>query len=150
MTTIHANSAHDALARLEMMAAMTGYDMPINVVRKYIAAALKIVVHLTRLKGGARKLVQICEIAGMEDGHYEIEEIFGFEQTGVGKNGQAVGDFYATGYRPKCLERIAAHGYDLPDELFDEGKRYPQEKQQGFAPADRDRVAGQQVEMVIH
>jgi pilus assembly protein CpaF len=124
MTTIHANSAHDALARLEMMAAMTGYEFPISVVRHYVASAIKLVVHLARLKGGPRKVVQVCEIAGIEEGQYVVEPIFGFEQTSVDRHGRAVGHFFATGYRPHCLRRITAYGIELPDDLFDEGKRY--------------------------
>jgi pilus assembly protein CpaF len=125
MTTIHSNSALDALSRLEMMAAMTGYDLPINVIRNYVAAGIKLVFHVSRLKGGPRKLVQILEIDGIEDGQYKVEEIFGFEQTSIDKRGRAVGHFYATGYRPKVVDRIAAYGVELPDDMFDEGKRYP-------------------------
>jgi len=139
MTTIHANSAHDALARLEMMVAMSGIELPINVVRNYVASGIKLVVHLTRLKGGPRKVMQICEITGVEDGQYQLEEIFGFEQTGLDENGVAVGNFYATGYRPKCLERIAAYGRELPDSLFDEGKRYP-EGAESAAPENGENV----------
>ncbi len=126
MTTIHSNSAHDALARMEMMSAMTGFDFPINVIRNYIASGIRIVVHMARLKGGPRKIVQICEIAGIEDGQYHLEDIFGFEQTSLDEHGVAIGNFYATGYRPECLKRIAAYGRELPDSMFDEGKRYPQ------------------------
>jgi pilus assembly protein CpaF len=125
MTTIHSNSALDALSRLEMMAAMTGYDLPVHVIRNYVAAAIKLVFHVTRLKGGPRKLVQILEINGVEDGQYRVEEVFGFEQTSIDKRGRAVGHFYASGYRPKILGRIAAYGIELPDDMFDEGKRYP-------------------------
>lgn len=125
MTTIHSNSALDALSRLEMMAAMTGYELPINVIRNYVAAGIKLVFHVSRLKGGPRKLVQILEIDGVEDGQYKVEEIFGFEQTSIDKRGRAVGHFYATGYRPKVVDRIAAYGVELPDDMFDEGKRYP-------------------------
>jgi pilus assembly protein CpaF len=124
MTTIHANSAIDALSRLEMMAAMTGYELPINVIRNYVAAGIKLVFHVARLKGGPRKLVQILEIDGVEDGQYNVHEVFGFEQTGIDKRGRAVGSFYATGYRPKVVGRIAAFGIELPDDMFDEGKRY--------------------------
>lgn len=147
MTTIHANSALDALSRMEMMAAMTGFEFPISVIRNYIASGIKMVVHLSRLKGGPRKVVQISEIAGIEDGQYVLEEVFGFEQTGLDDDGAAIGDFYATGYRPQCLERIAAYGTRLPDELFDEGKRYPQpvvlNEEQEYIPDD------EQIEVVI-
>ena len=139
MTTIHANSAYDALARLEMMTALSGVDLPIEVVRNYIAAGVRLVVHLSRLKGGPRKVMQVSEIVGVEDGKYRLETIFGFEQTGLNDQGVAIGHFYATGYRPKLLERITAYGGDLPDSLFDEGKRYPQPLQ--AIPADGENDA---------
>jgi pilus assembly protein CpaF len=118
LTTIHANDTRDALARLEMMVAMTGFDLPVPVVRQYIAAGIKLVVHLSRLKGGARKAMRVSEIVGVGDGMYQIEDIFVFEQSGVDE-GSAVGRFRATGYRPRCLERLRSTGVSLPDELFE-------------------------------
>lgn len=118
MTTIHANSARDALTRLEMMVAMTGIELPINVVRQYAAAGINLVIHGSRLKGGPRRIMQVSEIVGVKDGEYVLEEIFGFEQTGVDASGTAVGEFYATGYRPRCLSRLKSSGVNLPDELF--------------------------------
>ena len=118
MTTIHANSARDALTRLEMMVAMTGFELPISVVRQYIAAGITLIVHGARLKGGPRRVTQVSEIVGVRDGAYEVEDIFGFEQTGVNADGVAVGEFFVTGYRPKCLHRLKAHGISLPDEMF--------------------------------
>jgi pilus assembly protein CpaF len=118
MTTIHANSARDALTRLEMMVAMTGVELPIGVVRQYAAAGINIVVQASRLKGGPRRMMQVAEIVGVKNGDYHLEEIFGFEQTGVDAAGTAVGEFYATGYRPRCLARLKAAGVNLPEELF--------------------------------
>ena len=117
LTTIHANDTLDALARLEMMVAMTGFDMPISVVRQYITAGITLVVHLARLKGGARRVMRISEIVEVENDTFQTNDIFGFEQTGI-KNGEAVGRFYATGYRPKCLDRLRASGADLSEEIF--------------------------------
>lgn len=118
MTTIHANSARDALTRLEMMVAMTGIELPINVVRQYAAAGINLVVHASRLKGGPRRMMQVSEIVGIENGDYVLKDVFGFEQTGVDANGSAVGEFFATGYRPKCLSRLKASGITLSDDLF--------------------------------
>lgn len=118
MTTIHANTARDALTRLEMMVAMTGVELPIGVVRQYTAAGISLVVQASRLKGGPRRIMQVSEIVGIKNGEYLLEEIFGFEQTGVDAEGVAVGEFYATGYRPHCLHRLKASGMNLPDELF--------------------------------
>jgi len=118
MTTIHANTARDALARLEMMVAMTGVELPINVIRQYTAAGINLVVHGSRLKGGPRRIMQVSEIVGIKDGQYQLEDIFGFEQTGVDAEGSAVGEFFATGYKPKCLTRMKAAGVTLNDNLF--------------------------------
>jgi pilus assembly protein CpaF len=118
MTTIHSNSARDALSRLEMMVSMTGTELPINVIRQYVAAGINLVIHGSRLKGGPRRIMQVCEIVGIRDGQYHLEEVFGFEQTGVDAEGTAVGEFYATGYRPKCLGRMKAAGVNLSDDLF--------------------------------
>ena len=122
LTTIHANDTRDALSRLEMMVAMTGLEIPVYVVREYIAAGLKLVVHLARLKGGIRRVTRISEIVGIKGGEYQLAEVFGFEQLGVGEDGVAFGQFYATGYRPKCLDRLRASGVDLPDDLFEARK----------------------------
>ncbi|MCL6503822.1 MAG: CpaF family protein [Pirellulales bacterium] len=124
LTTVHANSARDALARLEMMVAMTGFDLPVPVVRQYIATGIKLIVHLARLKGGPRHVMQILEIVGVENGTYRLEEVFGFEQLGVDAEGVAYGEFYATGYQPQCLSRLKASGVRLPEGLF-ERRRFP-------------------------
>ncbi len=122
LTTIHANDTRDALSRLEMMVAMTGLEIPVHVVREYIAAGIKLVVHLARLKGGIRRVMRVSEIVGIRDGEYALEEIYGFEQQGVGEEGVAFGRFYATGYRPRCLERLRASGVEVPDDLFEAKK----------------------------
>jgi len=119
LTTIHANSARDALVRLEMMVAMTGFDLPISVVRQYVASGIKLVVHLARLAGGPRRVMQVAEIVDVQDGNYRIENIFEFRQREVGEDGIARGDFFATGYVPTCLERMEAAGARLPKSLFE-------------------------------
>ncbi len=118
LTTIHANDTQDALARLEMMVAMTGFELPTTVVRQYIAAGIRLVVHLSRLKGGIRRVMRISEIVEIKNGEYVLEDVFGFEQTGVAEDGRAEGRFYATGYKPACLARMRAEGCELPDSLF--------------------------------
>jgi pilus assembly protein CpaF len=105
-----------------MMVAMTGLEIPVQVVREYIAAGIKLVVHLARLKGGIRRVTRVSEIVGIREGEYQLQEIFGFEQQGVDEEGVAFGRFYATGYRPKCLERLMASGVELPDDLFEAKK----------------------------
>jgi pilus assembly protein CpaF len=118
LTTVHANSALDALARLEMMVAMTGFNLKTEVVRNYIRSGINLIVHLARLAGGPRRVLQISEIVEAGPGDYAIEDVFGFEQTDVDSNGVAVGHFFVTGYKPKCLSRIRAAGFHLSDDLF--------------------------------
>jgi pilus assembly protein CpaF len=120
LTTIHANDTRDALNRLEMMVTMAGFEMPLPVIRNYIGSALRIVVQLARLKGGMRKVMRISELVGLKKRRfYVVRDLYGFRQTGV-QSGRAVGDFYATGVVPRCLDRLHAAGFDLPPELFQE------------------------------
>ncbi len=119
LTTIHANDARDALSRLELMVAMSGFDLPISVVRQYIVSGMALVVHLARLKGGVRRVMQVSEIVGVRDNGFQLEDVFGFEQTSVDELGVAQGEFFFTGFRPTCLGRLRASGIRLPDELFD-------------------------------
>lgn len=119
LTTIHANDTRDALARLEMMVAMAGFDLPVPVTRQYISTGIKLVVHLSRLSGGIRRVMRVTELQQVDDGGYVTQDIFGFEQQGVTDDGVAYGEFYATGNRPNCLQRLRSAGLDLPDEMFE-------------------------------
>ena len=118
MTTIHANSTRDALARLEVMIAMAGYDIPMRALRQQIASALQLVVQSQRLTGGKRKVTRVSEITGMEGDQVQVHDLFQFEQTGVDGQGHATGQFIATGIRPHCAERIEHRGISLPSDLF--------------------------------
>jgi pilus assembly protein CpaF len=120
LTTIHANDTRDALARLEMMVMLAGFDLPVPVIRQYIASAIGLVVHTARLKGGPRKVLRVSEIIGLRRRAFVLKDIFGFRQLGV-QEGRAFGEFYATGYEPSFLTRIKAEGIDLPAALFQEG-----------------------------
>lgn len=121
MTTIHANDTRDALARLEMMVAMSGFELPLPVIRQYIANGIGIILHASRLKGGQRCITRVSEIIALNDrGDYQVEDIFGFRQTGVDDQGNAIGEFYATGYRPVCLERMESSGIKLSDQIFEQ------------------------------
>jgi pilus assembly protein CpaF len=117
LTTIHANSAHDALSRLEMMVAMTGFEVPVHVVRQYIASGISLIVQVARLAGGVRRVMQVSEIVPSPEG-YLIKDIFGFEQTGVNEDGIAVGEFFASGHVPGFLTRIRASGAKLNEGIF--------------------------------
>ena len=119
LTTIHANDTRDALTRLEMMVMLAGFELPVPVIRYYIATAITLVVHLSRLKGGKRKVLRISEVLGTDPAPFDIRDIFGYRQLGV-RNGSAFGEFYATGYQPRVMERLRAMGIELPRELFHE------------------------------
>ncbi len=118
MTTIHANSCRDALARLEQMVAMAGFDLPIKSLRSQIASALDVVIQLQRLSDGRRYLVSLHEITGMEGDIITMQEIFKFKQTGRDAKGNILGEFRATGIRPKFMQDFATKGIQLSAEIF--------------------------------
>ncbi|OWK35262.1 CpaF family protein [Fimbriiglobus ruber] len=120
LTTIHANDTRDALARLEMMVMMAGYELPVPVIRYYIATAITLVVQLSRLTGGKRRMIRVSEVRGVRDGRVALKDVFGYRQLGV-RDGVAFGEFYSTGYRPRVLEKLTAMGVELPEETFTEG-----------------------------
>src|SRR5207302_6610252 len=108
LTTVHANDTREALSRLEIMVGMSGFDLPIWVIRRQIASAIHIVVQVSRLLGGPRKVIKISEVAGMEGDNFMMHDVFVFKQTGVDQKRKAQGHFLATGIRPNCLGRLAA------------------------------------------
>jgi pilus assembly protein CpaF len=119
MTTVHANNSRDALSRVENMVSMAGLPFPVKVIRQQMSSALNIVLQVARLTGGKRRLVSISEFAGMEGDIICLQDIFVYKQTGVSKDGVAMGQFEACGVRPRALERIASEGYDIPGKLFE-------------------------------
>ena len=119
LTTIHANAPRDALARLEIMVSMAGLEIPVWSIRKQIASAVQVIVQVSRLMGGARKVVRIAEVTGMEEDNVVMHDLFVFKQTGVDDRERAQGYFETTGIRPHCLDRLAALGARLPPNLFD-------------------------------
>ena len=124
LTTIHANSPRDALARLETLVAMSGISIPTNAVRRYISSAIDILIHVSRLVDGGRKVVSLQEITGMEGDMITMQEIFRFEQTGLDENGRVKGVFRATGIRPRFVEKFKAFGIPLSMDLTDPDKVY--------------------------
>lgn len=123
LTTIHANETRDALSRLEMMVGMAGFDIPIWIIRRQISSAIHIVVQVSRMHGGARKVVKISEVTGVEGDVVSMHDLFGFKQTGVDANLSAQGYYYSTGIRPRCMEQLAAAGINLPVAMFEAGVR---------------------------
>jgi pilus assembly protein CpaF len=121
LTTIHANSARDALSRMETLTLMAGMDLPLRVVREQIASAVDLIVHQSRLKDGSRKVTAITEVAGMEGETIVMTDIFKFEQTGIGPDDKVLGDLKPTGIRPMFSPRLEASGFRLGAELFNTG-----------------------------
>lgn len=118
MTTVHANTARDALSRVEQMIGMSGIDIPARSARAQIASALNVVIQVGRLSDGRRKLLSVSELTGMEGDVVTMQEIFRFRQTGIAADGQVLGKFEATGIRPKFIEQVMAHGVTLSADLF--------------------------------
>jgi pilus assembly protein CpaF len=123
MTTIHANSPRDALARIETMAMMTNLNLPEKAIRKQIASAVSLILQVARFTDGTRRLTHITEITGMESEVVSMQDLFSFEKQGVTAEGRVVGAFTAAGIRPKFAERLKAAGYDLPIDMFDQPGR---------------------------
>ena len=118
MTTVHANTARDALSRLEQMVSMMGLDLPLSAIRSQVASGLHFIIQLNRLSDGNRKVMSISEITGMEGETITLQDIFVFRKTGMGENGEVLGEFVATGMRPKNAEQLKAAGVDLSETQF--------------------------------
>jgi len=122
LTTIHANSPRDALYRLDTMVAMSNLNIPEKAVRQQISSAIDLVVQVTRLSDGSRRITAVTEITGMEGEVITMQDLFLFEKTGVRPDGRITGRFRATGIRPKCSERLASSGVQLPADMFEHMK----------------------------
>ena len=122
LTTIHANTQRDALYRLDTMVAMANLNIPERAVRQQIASAVNLIVQVSRMADGTRKVTGISEITGMEGDVITMQDIFVFERTGIGPSGKVLGRFRATGVRPKCSDKIAAAGMELRRDMFEHVK----------------------------
>ena len=118
MTTVHANTPRDALTRIENMVTMAGLNFPVQAIRQQVNSALNILMHVGRLTGGARKIVCVAEITGMEKDVILLQDIFRYRQTGVTPEGQVAGNFEVCGVRPKILERMEGEGIKFPADFF--------------------------------
>lgn len=119
LTTIHANSPRDALSRLETMVAMSNLNLPENAIRRQIASAIDVVVQVSRMSDGTRKIVSIAEITGMEGEVVTMQDVFVFRKRGIRETGEVLGDFMPTGIRPKFSERLLVTGIQLPMSMFE-------------------------------
>jgi pilus assembly protein CpaF len=122
LTTIHANSSRDALYRLDTMVAMANLNIPERAVRQQIASALNLIIQVTRLSDGTRKVTAVTEVTGMEGELVSLQDIFVFERTGLRRDGKVCGRFRATGIRPRCSERLQSFGVQLPVDMFEHVK----------------------------
>lgn len=118
MSTVHANDTKDALSRLELMIALSGAELPTHVTRQYIASAIQLFVHVARLSSGERKVMRISELVGVRDGEFELNDIFVYRMAGKHPSGRVMGSFYATGYEPMVLRRMASAGFEVPHSMF--------------------------------
>ncbi|HXI29840.1 MAG TPA: CpaF family protein [Vicinamibacterales bacterium] len=119
LTTIHANTPRDALYRLDTMVAMTNLNIPERAVRQQVASAINLIIQVSRLADGSRRVTQVSEITGMEGDVISMHDVFIFDRDGVGDDGRVLGRFKATGIRPKCSDRLAAAGVHLAPSLFE-------------------------------
>ena len=118
MSTLHANTPRDALSRLETMVLMAGLDIPVAAIREYISSALSVIIQLSRLSDGTRRITQVTEVVGMEGDIITMQDIFRFLKRGVDGNGKVIGGVVATGIRPKFAEKLAEAGLPLSAEMF--------------------------------
>lgn len=118
MTTVHSNSPRDTLSRLETMTLMAGFELPVLAIRKQVAAALNLIVYLTRFPDGTRKVTQVTEVAGMESEVITLTDIFHFQQTGTDADGRPTGQFRPTGLRPSFSGKLDAMGFKLDRSIF--------------------------------
>lgn len=119
ISTVHANTTRDAMARLETMVMMAGMELPDRAIREQIGSAINMIVHLVRFPDGTRKIVKISELTGLEGNTIVMQDIFYFDQKGVNKEGKVVGEYKASGIRPKCAQRFMISGIQLPANMFD-------------------------------
>jgi len=123
MTTIHSNGPRDALHRIENLVLMAGHQLHEKAIREQIASALELIVHVSRLADGTRRILAVSELMGMEGNVVTMQEVFRFTQTGLDNAGKVKGHFEATGIMPRCVDRIRLSGVQIPNEIFERGRR---------------------------
>ena len=136
LTTIHANNPRDCLGRLETLVLMAGMDLPMRAVRQQVASALNLIIQLSRLKDGSRRVTSVTEIIGMEGDTITMQDIFTFQSRGADENGRIIGDFTPTGIRPQVINRLFDMGIPLPTDL---ARLFPDRRQAQQTTAFPDR-----------
>jgi pilus assembly protein CpaF len=135
LTTVHANSPRDALARVENMVLMANLDLPVQAIREQIASGINLIVHISRLMDGSRRVSHISEIVGMQGSVVSMHDVFLFRQLGIDADGRVMGGLQPTGLRPYCMERLSQFGQELSQDIF-----LPQPVRHGEAPAHAAKV----------
>ena len=125
LTTTHANTPRDALARVATLVLMAGMDLPEKAIREQISGAVHLFVQISRLQDGSRKCTHITEVQGMEGNTITLQDLFIFEQTGLTPEGKVKGVLRGCGIIPKCMEKLRAHGENLPVEVFQTSLEVP-------------------------
>jgi len=120
LTTAHANSPRDCLARMETMVLMAGADLPLTAIRQQIASAIDVIVQQARMQDGSRRIVQVTEVVGLEGGIITTQDLFVYQQTGISEDGRVEGYFTGTGIRPRFMDQLERRGISLPSDLFGE------------------------------
>ena len=118
LTTVHSNSPRDALSRIENMVLMANLELPVRAIREQVASAVNMIVHLSRLRDGSRRVTHVSEVVGMEGDMITMQDIFLFRQTGVERDGRVRGAMQATGLRPRCVDKFEQQGIVLPSDIF--------------------------------
>jgi pilus assembly protein CpaF len=122
LTTVHANAPRDAIARVENMVLMAGLDLPVRAIREQVASALDLIVHVSRLADGKRRVTHVTEVVGMEGQTVTLQDVFLFQQTGIDARGKVLGNIVSTGLRPHFIDRFEAAGIHLPADIFAAGR----------------------------
>lgn len=118
MTTVHANSTYDVLARLETMCSMAGLEIPPSVIRTMLASAIDIIVHVSRMGDGTRKVVEVSEVLGQQDGEIQLQSLFRYERDYISKEGEILGELRVLGNFPTFLNRVVSSERQELEEIF--------------------------------
>jgi pilus assembly protein CpaF len=134
LSTVHANAPRDALARIETMVLMAGFELPVRAIRHQVASALDLIIHLERLQDGSRRVTSITEVQRMESDVITLQELFAFKVDRVTREGIVIGQMRPTGLRPTFMHKFAKRGIDMPNEIF-AGEPLPDRSELAGTPA---------------
>jgi pilus assembly protein CpaF len=128
LTTVHANTPRDALARIENMVLMANLDLPMRAIREQIASAINLIVQLSRMRDGTRRVTHITEVVAMEGEVVTMQDVFLFRQQGMSPEGKVLGTIQPTGLRSRYADRCEQYGFPLPSDLFSTGREFVEQR----------------------